>query len=59
MVEVERLSSDICENFVNNTMALLKVLYVTEGKGMVTGVLEANCDYVRAARHPPCVHTPC
>jgi len=47
MVEVERLSSDICENFVNNTMALLKVLYVTEGKGMVTGVLEANCDYVR------------
>eukprot|EP00729_Bicosta_minor_P003725 gene3725-15903_t len=52
MVEVESLHSDICENFVNNTMALLKVLYVTEGKGMVTGVLEANCDYVRFMPDP-------
>lgn len=32
--------------------ALLKVLYVTEGKGMVTGVLEANCDYVRFMPDP-------
>ena len=52
LVEVPRLCSDIVENFVNSTMAMLKVLYITDGKGMVPGVLEANVDYVRFTPDP-------
>lgn len=52
MVEVERLTTHTLENFVNNTMAVLKVLYVTDGRGLVPGVLEANCDYIRFTPDP-------
>lgn len=49
---VEPLISDNVDCFVNDSMALVKVLYVTTGKGMIPGLLEANRDYVRFLPDP-------
>ena len=45
--EVTEIVTEQSLEFVNNTMFRVKSLYLTVDKGIVPGILEGSCDYMR------------